>query len=50
MRRTDPRLMLHSDGNLDLCFWDAGTFTVSIHEKDLADGDFSRVHWSLESS
>ena len=32
------------------CFWDAGTLTFSIHEKDLAPGDLSRVHWSLESS
>lgn len=43
-------LTLCSDGNPGFCFWDAGTFTFSIHEKDLALGDFSRVHWSLESS
>jgi len=43
-------LMLDSDGNPGFCFWDAGTLTFSIHEKDLALGDFSRVHWSLESS
>ena len=43
-------LMLESDGNPGFCFWDAGTLTFSIHEKDLALGDFSRVHWSLESS
>lgn len=43
-------LMLASDGNPGFCFWDAGTLTFSIHEKDLALGDFSRVHWSLESS
>ncbi len=43
-------LMLDSDNNPGFCFWDAGTFTYAIHEKDLALGDFSRVHWSLESS
>ncbi|MDA7415849.1 DUF1963 domain-containing protein [Xenophilus arseniciresistens] len=43
-------LMLDSDSNPGFCFWDAGTLTFSIHEKDLALGDFSRVHWSLESS
>ncbi len=43
-------LMLDSDGKPGFCFWDAGTLTFSIHEKDLALGDFSRVHWSLESS
>lgn len=43
-------LMLDSDNNPGFCFWDAGTFTFGIHEKDLALGDFSRVHWSLESS
>jgi hypothetical protein len=30
--------------------WDAGTFTFSIHAKDLALGNFSNVHGSLESS
>jgi uncharacterized protein YwqG len=43
-------LTLASDDKPGFCFWDAGTFTFSIHEKDLALGDFSRVHWSLESS
>lgn len=43
-------LTLDSDTNPGFCFWDAGTFTVCIHEKDLAVGDFSRVQWSLESS
>ncbi|MGU3501629.1 DUF1963 domain-containing protein [Mycobacterium sp. C31M] len=43
-------LTLESDTNPGFCFWDAGTFTVCIHEKDLAVGDFSRVQWSLESS
>ena len=43
-------LMLDSDNNPGFCFWDAGTFTYCIHEKDLALGDFSRVLWSLESS
>jgi len=43
-------LTLDSDNKPGFCFWDAGTFTFSIHEKDLALGDFSRVHWSLESS
>lgn len=43
-------LMLDSDGNPGLCFWDSGTFTYCIHEKDLALGDFSRMQWSLESS
>ncbi len=43
-------LMLCSDGNPGFCFWDAGTLTFSIHDKDLALGDFSRVLWSLESS
>jgi uncharacterized protein YwqG len=43
-------LTLDSDDKPGFCFWDAGTLTFSIHEKDLALGDFSRVHWSLESS
>ncbi len=43
-------LTLCSDGNPAFCFWDAGTFTFSIQEKDLALGEFSRVHGSLESS
>ncbi|HET6896970.1 MAG TPA: DUF1963 domain-containing protein [Vicinamibacteria bacterium] len=43
-------LTLDSDDKPGFCFWDAGTLTFSIHEKDLAQGDFSRVHWSLESS
>lgn len=43
-------LTLRSDDKPGFCFWDAGTFTFSIHEKDLALGDFSRVHGSLESS
>lgn len=43
-------LVLDSDGNPGFCFWDAGTFTYCIHEKDLALRDFSRVQWSLESS
>ncbi|WP_311230402.1 MULTISPECIES: DUF1963 domain-containing protein [unclassified Acidovorax] len=43
-------LKLDSDGNPGFNFWDAGTLTYCIHEKDLALGDFSRVHWSLESS
>ncbi|WP_432726864.1 DUF1963 domain-containing protein [Variovorax sp. W6] len=43
-------LTLRSDSKPGFCFWDAGTITFSIHEKDLAIGDFSRVHWSLESS
>lgn len=43
-------LMLATDGNPGFCFWDAGTLTFSIHEKDLALCDFSRVHWSIESS
>lgn len=45
-----PLLTLASDGNPGFCFWDAGTFTFCIHEKDLAVGDFTGVHWSLESS
>lgn len=43
-------LSLDSDVRPGFCFWDAGTFTYGIHEKDLALADFSRVHWSLESS
>jgi uncharacterized protein YwqG len=43
-------LSLGSDLNTGFCFWDAGTITFSVHKKDLAIGEFSRVHLSLESS
>jgi uncharacterized protein YwqG len=43
-------LILASDAMPGFCFGDAGTFTFSIHVKDLALGDFSNVHGSLESS
>lgn len=44
-------LTLESDRRPNgFCFWDAGTLTYSIHMKDLALGDFSRVFVSLESS
>lgn len=43
-------LSVASDPRPGFNFWDAGTFTFSIHQKDLALGDFSRVHDSLESS
>lgn len=43
-------LMLDSDNSVGFSFWDAGTFTFTIHEKDLALADFSRMQQSLESS
>ncbi len=43
-------LMLATDNNPGFCFWDAGTLTFTIHQKDLALGDFSRIFVSLESS
>lgn len=43
-------LTLGSDDNTGFCFWDAGTITFSVHARDLAIADFSRVFLSLESS
>lgn len=43
-------LTLYSDQHPGFSFWDAGTLTFTIHRKDLALCDFSRVCVSLESS
>jgi len=43
-------LTLYSDQHTGFSFWDAGTLTFTIHRKDLALCDFSRVCVSLESS
>ncbi|MBD9391478.1 DUF1963 domain-containing protein [Acidovorax sp. ACV01] len=43
-------LTLYSDRHPGFSFWDAGTLTFTIHRKDLALRDFSRVRTSLESS
>ena len=41
-------LKLDSDKQPGFDFGGSGTLTFSIHAKDLALGDFSRVHWSVE--
>lgn len=43
-------LRLGSDQHPGFEFWDAGTLTFTIHRKDLALGDFSRVLAFIESS
>lgn len=43
-------LTLYSDRHPGFSFWDAGTLTFTIHRKDLALCDFSRVRVSLESA
>lgn len=42
-------LRLGSDQHPGFEFWDAGTLTFTIHRKDLALGDFSRVLGFIES-
>jgi hypothetical protein len=42
--------LVSADPRPGFCFWDAGTLTFCIHEKDLALADFSRTVWHLESS
>lgn len=41
-------LVLDSDRRCGFQFGDAGVLSFCIHEKDLALGDFSRIHLSLE--
>ena len=43
-------LTLRFDKHTGFCFWDAGDLTYTIHKKDLAIADFSKVVATIESS
>ena len=47
---TEWCVLLNLESIGEFSFWDAGTLTYCIHKRDLAAGDFSTIHASIESS